>query len=226
MSYGRAGKELRLFSAHPEPAGLQLEIEVLGKRHEIRVAVTGPFQAGNILCALGLVLGTGTGNALDFLPALASVRGRMELAGTTPKSAGIYVDYAHTPDALETVLKALRAHTTSRLHVVFGCGGNRDKGKRPQMGAIAARLADVVYVTDDNPRHEDPSGIRREILSACPQGIEVDDRAKAVHMAIHALERGDTLVIAGKGHEQGQIVGNDVRPFDDVMVARAALKEL
>ena len=163
--------------------------------------------------------------ALSGLSRMRSVRGRMELVGQTADGAAVYVDYAHTPDALETVLQALRPHTTGRLFCVFGCGGNRDKGKRPLMGEIATRLAECAYVTDDNPRHEDAATIRREILNAAPGAYEVGDRAKAIQMAIKALKPGDTLVIAGKGHEAGQIVGDKVLPFDDADVARAALTQ-
>jgi UDP-N-acetylmuramoyl-L-alanyl-D-glutamate--2,6-diaminopimelate ligase len=175
----------------------------------------------NLLCALGLVLASGLDEKLVLatLPRLGNVRGRLQqVAGQS-----VYVDYAHTPDALESMLKALRPHATGRLICVFGCGGNRDKGKRPLMGQIAARCADVTYVTDDNPRHEDSALIRAEILSGNPQAIEIPDRAKAIQAAIAALQAGDVLVIAGKGHETGQIVGDDVLPFDDVAVAQAAL---
>lgn len=225
ISYGTNGSDLRLVRAIPMPTGLGLTLNAFGETVETVLKVTGGFQAGNVLCALGLVIGAGVPvkKAVGALGQLANVRGRLELVGQTPEGAGVYVDYAHTPDALETVLTALRAHTSGRLIALFGCGGNRDKGKRPEMGRISARLADVTYVTDDNPRLEEPATIRREILNAAPDAIEVDDRAKAIQMAIEALKPGDTLVIAGKGHEQGQIVGSEVRPFDDAAIARAAL---
>lgn len=225
ITYGRTGQELRLLNVQPEPDGLQLDVAVFGKPYAVRLPLTGAFQAGNVLCALGLVIGAGTPaeTAVAHLSALRGVRGRMELVGRTAQGAGIYVDYAHTPDALETVLAALRPHTRGKLHVVFGCGGNRDKGKRPQMGAIAARLADVVHVTDDNPRHEDPAVIRREVRAGCPQAFEHADRTKAVQAALDALQGGDTLVIAGKGHEQGQIIGDEVLPYDDAQVVRQTL---
>lgn len=225
ITYGRTGQDLRLLHVQPEPDGLHLEVEVFGRRQAARVPLTGAFQAGNVLCALGLVIGAGTpaDAAAAQLSSLRGVRGRMELVARTAHGAGVYVDYAHTPDALETVLKALRPHTRGKLHVVFGCGGNRDKGKRPQMGAIAARLADAVYVTDDNPRHEDPAVIRREVRAGCPQAFEHGDRTKAVQAALDALQGGDTLVIAGKGHEQGQIIGDEVHPFDDAQVVRQTL---
>jgi UDP-N-acetylmuramoyl-L-alanyl-D-glutamate--2,6-diaminopimelate ligase len=146
----------------------------------------------------------------------------MELAATHPAGAPLIVDYAHTPDALETALTALRPHTAKRLIVVFGCGGDRDAGKRPQMGAIAARLADIPIVTDDNPRSEDPATIRRAILAACPGGREIGDRRAAIRAAAKLLAAGDVLLIAGKGHESGQIVGARTLPFDDRIEARAA----
>lgn len=226
LTYGRDEKnDLCLVSATPLPQGLGLQFKILGEDIALTLPVIGAFQAENILCALGLVIGAGTPahTACAQLDKITSVRGRMELVGTTAAGAGVYVDYAHTPDALETVLLALRPHTANRLHVVFGCGGDRDAGKRPLMGEIANRLADQVYVTDDNPRTEAAGPIRQQILNACPRGQEVADRAEAIQTAIAALQGGDTLIIAGKGHEQGQIVGTVTRPFDDAQIARAAL---
>jgi len=230
LSYGVHGQELRLLKATPRPDGLELELNILGQPCRVLLAVTGTFQSGNILCALGLCLGSGlpVSQALAALPALRNVRGRMERVTPAPAGTGIYVDYAHTPDALETVIRALRPHTENRLLVVFGCGGNRDKGKRPVMGKIAAELADLVFVTDDNPRHEDPATIRAEIMaginiSASDSAAtvhDVADRAKAIQTAMKQLKPGDTLLIAGKGHEQGQIVGHEVRPFDDADIVR------
>ena len=160
------------------------------------------------------------------MPHLAGVPGRLQRAAVHPSGAPIYVDYAHTPDALAKALEAARPHATRRLVVVFGCGGDRDRGKRPQMGAIASAQADRVFVTDDNPRSEDPAAIRREILARCPGAQEVGDRAEAIRIAVAGLEAGDVLVIAGKGHEQGQIVGERVLPFDDATVAQAAVEAL
>jgi UDP-N-acetylmuramoyl-L-alanyl-D-glutamate--2,6-diaminopimelate ligase len=159
-------------------------------------------------------------DVLDRLPGLHGVRGRMERAARLPNGATAYVDYAHTPDALEQVLTALRPHTTGRLHVVFGAGGDRDRGKRPLMGSAASRFADRVIVTDDNPRGEDPALIRAAILAACPGAQEISDRATAIETALNNLATGDVLVVAGKGHEQGQIVRGTVLPFDDVTVIR------
>jgi UDP-N-acetylmuramoyl-L-alanyl-D-glutamate--2,6-diaminopimelate ligase len=150
----------------------------------------------------------------------------MEHVGRTPLGGDVYVDYAHTPDALATALKAARPHARKRLVVVFGCGGDRDPGKRPQMGAIASELADEAIVTDDNPRGEEPAAIRQEILAAAPGASEVGDRGEAIARAVVGLREGDVLVIAGKGHEPGQIVAGRVLPFDDRQVARAALEVL
>ena len=171
------------------------------------------------MLAAGLAMAAGLGNALDLLPALRGVRGRMELAAEI-RGAAVYVDYAHTPDALERLLLALRPHTAGRLHVVFGAGGDRDRGKRPLMGAIAARLADHATVTDDNPRSEDPASIRAAILAACPGAQETGDRAAAIAAALDRLQPGDVLAVAGKGHEQGQTVGATTLPFDDVAAVR------
>jgi len=140
--------------------------------------------------------------------------------------AGVYVDYAHTPDALETVLRAARPHATGRVHVVFGCGGDRDAGKRPQMGKAAADLADMVYVTDDNPRTEDAAEIRRQVMAGCPDANEIGDRAEAIRAAVAGLDGGDVLIVAGKGHESGQIVGKEVIPFVDADVVVQALSEV
>src|SRR5690606_19408130 len=152
--------------------------------------------------------------------------GRIERVARHPNGASIYVDYSHKPAALETVLKALRPHAAGRLVVVFGCGGDRDRGKRPIMGAVAAELADRVIVTDDNPRSEDPAAIRAEILAGCPGATEIGDRAQAIRTAIADLEPDDLLVIAGKGHETGQTIGGVTHPFDDSEVARAVVSEL
>jgi UDP-N-acetylmuramoyl-L-alanyl-D-glutamate--2,6-diaminopimelate ligase len=193
-----------------------------------RLACAGAFQAYNVLCALGLCFATGEDlDALvDTLPALVGAPGRMERVATHPSGAPVFVDYAHTPDALARALESLRAHTPGRLVVVFGCGGDRDRGKRPVMGRVAAELADVVVVTDDNPRSEEPAAIRAAILAACPEAVEVGDRADAIAFALRGLQGGDALLIAGKGHEQGQIVGDRVIPFDDAAAVRCAVSVL
>mgnify|MGYP001550386183 CR=1 FL=1 len=179
--------------------------------------LAGAFQASNALVAAGLAIGLGE-DANKVCAALAHLKGapgRMEKVAFSLAGAPIYVDYAHTPDSLEKVLKALRPHTEGKLRVMFGCGGDRDKGKRPLMGQIAAALADDVIVTDDNPRSEDPAVIRKEILATVPAAREIGDRAEAIRAGIAALQVGDVLVLAGKGHETGQYVGSEVRPFSD-----------
>lgn len=228
ITYGYKAADLRLKQISIHPQGLALDIDVMGKSHSVIVPVSGTFQAYNILCALGLCIGAGADpeKAVAALPQLVKVRGRLERIGESHQGAPVYVDYAHTPDALEAVLTSLRPHTARRLIVVFGCGGNRDTSKRPEMGRIAARLADAVYVTDDNPRREEAAAIRGEIMAACPGAFEINDRAKAIQEAVETLQAGDTLLIAGKGHEQGQIVGDKTLPFDDAEVARSALLRL
>ena len=217
---GEGGSLIRLVHAAPQPGGQVLLLEAGGVRREVHLALPGRFQADNALLAAGLAMVTGTGAALDLLPGLQGVRGRMELAATLPNGAAVYVDYAHTPDALDRLLRALRPHTQGRLHVVFGAGGDRDRGKRPLMGAAAAGLADQIVVTDDNPRSEDPASIRAAILAAASGAREIGDRAAAIAAALDALRPGDVLAVAGKGHEQGQTVGAETLPFDDVAVVR------
>ncbi len=217
---GEGGDRLRLHGTTPTPDGQILDIEHAGMRRRIGIKLPGRFQADNALVAAALAMATGVSDALEKLPALAGVRGRMELAATLPNGAAVYVDYAHTPDALERLLTALRPHTRGRLHIVFGAGGDRDPGKRPLMGAACARLADVAIVTDDNPRSEDAGKIRAAVLTGCPGGIEVPGREAAIAAALDGLRPGDVLAVAGKGHEQGQTIGATVLPFDDVAVVR------
>jgi UDP-N-acetylmuramoyl-L-alanyl-D-glutamate--2,6-diaminopimelate ligase len=180
----------------------------------------GRFQADNVLLAAGLAWVLGFDGVLDLVPRLKGVRGRMELAAQLPNGAVAYVDFAHTPDAMERLLSALRPHTAGKLHIVFGAGGDRDRGKRPLMGQVAARLADRIIVTDDNPRSEVPQTIRAAVLSGCPGAREIGDRARAIEAALNDLGPGDVLVVAGKGHEQGQTIAGVVHPFDDVNVIR------
>ncbi len=213
---GETGAYLRLVRATPRPGGQTLEIDGLAP---IELNLPGRFQADNALLAAALAMATGTADALTLLPRLTGVRGRMELAAE-PNGAAVYVDYAHTPDALERLLRALRPHTAGRLHIVFGAGGDRDRGKRPLMGEVAARLADRAIVTDDNPRTENPAEIRAAILAACPGALEIGDRALAIAAGLDALRPGDVLVIAGKGHEQGQTIGAETYPFDDAETVR------
>jgi UDP-N-acetylmuramoyl-L-alanyl-D-glutamate--2,6-diaminopimelate ligase len=217
---GLAGSLLRLIDAVPRADGQDLTIEAGGTRYEVRLNLPGRFQADNVLVAAGLGFVLGLETVLDLVPRLTGVRGRMELAARLPNGAAAYVDYAHTPDALERLLTALRPHTTGRLHVVFGAGGDRDRGKRPLMGQAAARFADSIIVTDDNPRGEDPRAIRAAVLSGCPGAREIADRARAIEAALHDLGPGDVLAVAGKGHEQGQTIAGVVHPFDDVSVIR------
>jgi UDP-N-acetylmuramyl-tripeptide synthetase/UDP-N-acetylmuramoyl-tripeptide--D-alanyl-D-alanine ligase len=228
IGYGRKASEIRLERTAPTPAGQRLTVSLSGRRRELDFPLAGEFQAMNALAALGLVIGCGEDGerAFETLSGLTGVRGRLERVAAHPNGAAVYVDYAHKPGALETVLATLRPHASGKLVVVFGCGGDRDRGKRPQMGEIAERLADRVIVTDDNPRSEDPAVIRAEILAACRNATEIGDRAEAIRSAIAGLGAGDLLVIAGKGHETYQIVGDRTLPFDDAAVARAALGTL
>jgi UDP-N-acetylmuramoyl-L-alanyl-D-glutamate--2,6-diaminopimelate ligase len=217
---GVAGANVRLVDTLPRPDGQVLTVEQGSSRREIVLKLPGRFQADNALMAAALAEALGLRDALDRLPALTGVRGRLELAATLPNGAAVYVDYAHTPDALERLLTALRPHTASRLHVVFGAGGDRDRGKRPLMGAAAARFADVAIVTDDNPRSEDPALIRAAVRAACPGARDIGDRTAAIAAALEGLGPGDVLAVAGKGHEQGQTIAGTVIPFDDVSVVR------
>ncbi len=209
------------------PTGLDVTLSVFGAKHETHLPLVGGFQASNALVALGLAvaLGADAGPATAGLAGLKAAPGRMQFCGSHPLGAGVFVDYAHTPDALETVLRAARPHATARVHVVFGCGGDRDTGKRPEMGRAAAELADVIYVTDDNPRTEDALQIRRQVMVGCPDAAEIGDRSEAIRTAINGLDAGDVLIIAGKGHEAGQIVGKEVIPFVDADVVIQALSE-
>jgi UDP-N-acetylmuramoyl-L-alanyl-D-glutamate--2,6-diaminopimelate ligase len=217
---GEQGTRFRLIETRARPDGQDLTVMAGGQRKHVVLNLPGRFQADNVLVAAALAEALGMTGVLDRLAVLRGVRGRMELAARLPNGATAYVDYAHTPDALERLLSALRPHTTGRLHVVFGAGGDRDRGKRPLMGQAATGFADVVIVTDDNPRCEDPAAIRSAILVACPGAREIGDRARAIETALNDLAAGDVLVVAGKGHEQGQIVGANVLPFDDASVIR------
>jgi UDP-N-acetylmuramoyl-L-alanyl-D-glutamate--2,6-diaminopimelate ligase len=220
QTVGATGTAIRLLAATPRPDGQVLTVETAGVCREIALPLPGRFQADNALLAAALAGSLGERGALDRLHLMRGVRGRLELAARLSNGAVAYVDYAHTPDALERMLAALRPHTAGRLHVVFGAGGDRDRGKRPLMGAAAARLADVAIVTDDNPRTEDPVAIRAAIMVACPGGREIGGRECAIAAALNGLGPGDVLAVAGKGHEQGQTIGDTVIPFDDVSVVR------
>ena len=222
LTVGTLGETIRMVSRTPTQLGQTLELEAGGKTHKVNLPLIGAYQAANALVAAGLVLATGGDLAatLGGLSRLQPVRGRLERAVITAAGAPVYVDYAHTPDGLVAAIAALRPHTRGKLHLVFGAGGDRDTGKRPQMGAIAVEQADIVIVTDDNPRSEDPASIRADIMAAAAGAAEIGDRRSAIAAAIKAAGGDDVILIAGKGHEQGQIVGNRVLPFDDVQVAR------
>ena len=226
IGYGAAASaEFRLLERNLVPNGQHVGLAVFGDRYEVDLPLVGEFQVMNVLAALGLAIATGAlaSEAVSTLPRLSGVPGRMQFIGETAPGAAVFVDYAHSPDALATVLAALRPHANGRLAIVFGAGGDRDRGKRPLMGRVAAELADLVYVTDDNPRGEPPGEIRRAILAAAPGAVEIGDRRLAITAAIAELHAGDVLVVAGKGHEIGQTVGREVLPFDDALVAREAL---
>ena len=217
VTVGAKGETLKLTQQSPHVGGQNISILYRGRLYAIDLPLAGLFQASNVLVAAGLALGLGD-PADQVFAALATLKGapgRLELVARTRAGASIYVDYAHTPDAIETVLLALRPHVKGRLNIIFGCGGDRDRGKRPLMAAAAARHADSIIVTDDNPRSEDPAAIRREILQGAPNARDVGDRAEAIGLGIAALGPEDTLVIAGKGHEQSQIVGTKILPFSD-----------
>lgn len=228
VSYGEQGDDIRLLNRTLCPGGQNLKVRVMAHEFDVLLPLVGKFQAMNALCALGLVL-AGDGEPQTIVPLLSGLRGvagRLQLVQGHPAGAAVYVDYAHKPAAVEAVLNTLRPHTKGRLFCVLGCGGNRDAGKRPIMGRIAAGLSDVVVVTDDNPRNEEAADIRAAMMQGAPDAIEIGDRGEAIAWAIDKLEDGDVLVIAGKGHEQGQIIGDVVEPFDDVAVAKAAIENL
>ncbi len=220
--------DLRLLAHRYDATGQDLRFSWNGKTHLARLNLIGGFQSENVAVAAGLCLAAGARaeDVFDALPRLTGVRGRMQLAATRKNGAAVFVDYAHTPDAIETALKALRPHVMGRLIIAFGAGGDRDRTKRPLMGAAAAAHADLCYVTDDNPRSEDAATIRAAILAACPAAIEVGDRAEAILRAADALQPGDALLIAGKGHETGQTIAGQVYPFDDVEQASLAVAAL
>ena len=228
MGVGERGRDLALVARRATPEGQRLTIDVQGDLHEVLLPLAGAFQASNALVAAGLCIAAGesAGRVLAAMEKIEGAQGRLERINGGANSGGgeVYVDYAHTPDGLETVLKALRPHATGRLIVVFGAGGDRDRAKRPLMGEIAGRLADVAIVTDDNPRSEDPAAIRKAVREGCPDAQEIGDRRRAIQHAIGLMREGDVVVIAGKGHEQGQIVGGMTHPFDDATEAAEALR--
>ncbi len=222
LTVGEAGEALRLLRQQPRSDGQALDIAVQGEAQALHLPLVGRFQADNALLALGLAMACGmpAAQGLALLPQLKPVRGRLELAATLANGAAVYVDYAHTPDGLRTLLRSLRPHATGRLLVVFGAGGDRDPGKRPLMGAACTEVADRCFVTDDNPRSENPAVIRAAVLAGCAGGLDAGDRRHAIALAMAELRPGDVLAVAGKGHEAGQTIGAVTYPFDDVAVVR------
>ena len=229
ISYGHKGEDFKIVKSRPAPHGQDLTLKILGRDYEVTLPLVGDFQVMNALCALALVISEDESKARGYINALENlegVPGRVQLVSGHPGDAAVYIDYAHTPDALETVLKALRPHTRKNLVCLFGCGGDRDTGKRPMMGQIAAKFADRVIVTDDNPRTEDAAAIRKDILKTAKGAQEIAGRREAIKAAIHELKEGDVLVIAGKGHEQGQVFASHTEPFDDFEEAERAIEGL
>jgi UDP-N-acetylmuramoyl-L-alanyl-D-glutamate--2,6-diaminopimelate ligase len=226
LTVGRAGSGIRLRSGAIDGFSQTLTVDHAGREFRIRLPLVGAFQVENALVAAGLAIATGSDAAGVFaaLEGLEGAKGRLEMVGQR-NGAPIFIDYAHKPDALAKALEALRPYVRRQLVLVLGAGGDRDPGKRPMMGAIAAEKADRVIVTDDNPRSEEPAKIRAAILAAAPAAQEIGDRGQAIRTAVHGLHDGDVLVVAGKGHESGQIVGNQVLPFSDHEAVAAALKE-
>jgi UDP-N-acetylmuramoyl-L-alanyl-D-glutamate--2,6-diaminopimelate ligase len=225
------GCDLRILAQRFDATGQEVRIAWKGTPYQIRLNLIGGFQAENVALAAALVIAAGAAprDVFAVLPQLVGVRGRMQHAGTRKNGASVYVDYAHTPDAIATALRAMRPHVMGRLIVVFGAGGDRDTTKRPLMGAAARENADILFVTDDNPRSEDPASIRAAIMVECPEANNIGDRAEAILLGVDALQAGDALLIAGKGHESGQVINGNTYPFDDVeqaSIAVAALDEL
>lgn len=221
-------QDLKIKEIWPRPNGQRLVLSWRGAEAVVELPLIGEFQALNAVCAAAAALGLGEEPEKVWagMARLAPVRGRIEEVGVAPNGAHVFVDYAHTPDGLDVLLRAARPHAPGRIVLVFGCGGDRDRGKRPTMGAIAQRFADLVIVTDDNPRTESPAAIRAQVLAGCPGAREIGDRREAIRTAVALLQPGDALLIAGKGHETGQIIGSQVLPFSDQEEARAALAAL
>jgi UDP-N-acetylmuramoyl-L-alanyl-D-glutamate--2,6-diaminopimelate ligase len=222
LTVGRSGDTIRLVDQSATPLGQSLLLEYEDRSLKLSLPLIGAYQAANVLVAAGLAMATGTGfdRVFSAMQRVSPVRGRLERAVISREGVPVYVDYAHTPDALEAAIAALKLHVDGRLITVFGAGGDRDEGKRPEMGAVAVRMSDVVIVTDDNPRTEDPAAIRSAIMAGAPGATEVGDRRRAIAEAIAVARAGDIILVAGKGHETGQIIGDRVLPFDDALVAR------
>ncbi|MEO0751961.1 MAG: UDP-N-acetylmuramoyl-L-alanyl-D-glutamate--2,6-diaminopimelate ligase [Pseudomonadota bacterium] len=229
LTVGRTdGADLHIVARSFSPTGQVLRFDWRGRVAQAELKLIGGFQAENVLLAAGLAIGAGADAQQVFstLSSMRTVRGRMELAARRSNGASVFVDYSHTPDAVSTALRALRPHVMGRIVCIVGAGGDRDAGKRPLMGQAAAEHADQVIVTDDNPRSEPPAAIRAAVMEGCPEATEVGDRAEAILRGVDALGAGDALLIAGKGHETGQIVGDDVFPFDDAEQASVAVSAL
>ncbi len=224
-SVGLTGDTIRVLGVRRDAGSQHVTVAVHGRAYEVDLPLAGDFQVSNALIAAGLVLATGGDEAqvMHALQSLKGAKGRLEMVGRSRAGAPVFVDYAHKPDALENALASLRPYTRGRLFVVFGCGGDRDRAKRPIMGEIATRLADRVYVTDDNPRTEEPGSIRAAIMAAAPGAVEIASRAAAIRAAIDELQTGDVLIVAGKGHEEGQKIGKQVLPFSDHEAVKAAI---
>jgi UDP-N-acetylmuramoyl-L-alanyl-D-glutamate--2,6-diaminopimelate ligase len=222
LTVGRRGEMIRLVEQSPTALGQTLKLEHDGKPYRLALPLIGAYQSANVLTAAGLVLATGGDWEATFsaMQRVSPVRGRLERAVISRSGVPVYVDYAHTPDALEAAIAALRPHVEGRLITLFGAGGDRDQGKRPEMGAVATRLSDLVIVTDDNPRSEDPARIRADIMAGAKGATEVAGRREAIAEALDVARAGDIILLAGKGHETGQIIGDKVLPFDDALVAR------
>ena len=227
LAVGRPGDAVHMAITARRATGLDAIVDMDGARHDVALPLIGDFQIENLTLAMGMAKAAGIDGStiLEACRDLQAPRGRMQLAGRTSDGAAVFVDYAHTPDALENALTALRRHVPEggRLLVMFGCGGDRDSGKRPQMGAIAADQADMVFVTDDNPRHEEAAGIRAAIMAACPDATEIAERGEAIEAVLAAAQANDLVLLAGKGHESGQIIGDTILPFDDVTMAQTIL---
>jgi len=220
--------DLRILNQSFYNDGQELRFSYKNKVVQLKLNLIGGFQASNILLAAGLAIATGSlpADVFAVIPLIKTVKGRMQLVATLSNGASVYVDFAHTPDAIETAIKSIRPHILGRVSIVFGAGGNRDKEKRKMMGMVAHKWADSVYLTDDNPRDEDPATIRSMIRLGAPNAIEIPDRAEAILIAISNLQAGDVLLISGKGHETGQVIGDTVFPFDDVEQASIAATAL
>ncbi|MBE9476312.1 MAG: UDP-N-acetylmuramoyl-L-alanyl-D-glutamate--2,6-diaminopimelate ligase [Proteobacteria bacterium] len=231
ITLGKDGADMQILNRRSDATGQDLRFSWRDEVHTVRLSLIGAFQAENVLIAAGMAIAAGAlpADVFGALSGLETVPGRMQLAATRASGANVFVDFAHTPDALETALKALRGHVLGRLIVVFGAGGDRDRGKRPLMGRAAVENADVVFLTDDNPRSEDPASIRAEVMAGCPKANQIGDRATAILAAVDSLQAGDALLIAGKGHETGQIIKDQILPFNDAeqaSISVAALDEL